>query len=1309
MSSYRPRTPPRSTFGDSSASSKGVSRGGQTQPVDNRATLVGSTYVPHLFDLVYPAGDAVSLSEKYIPPVFLEAESVDSSVLLGYGASFTASLQKIPTGPKTIEVTSHMPGWSTTKVKPAPPRPAYVVHKIARIAFDSNGEPLPQYRRAMQSVLTEFHALINPSLFKHPNVIRFLGIAWGSNPFSPLHRLPALVVEYAEHGTLSQVLASHDYLEYETKHLICLDVARGLSALHQTGLVHGDVKADNVLVFSSSSRKYLAKISDFGFSIVAATESSEVWMGGTDPWRAPEVKNGPVRLDSAMKTDVYSFGLLAWLISLNGQTPFDFIAERALQDKDVEMLKQNDALITEAGRGEWLLRYLKFRYGSTIEQYHNQALTRSFDRQLVPDSAHVQSMDLFPPKSLKPNLVAEIAHRVLQKPLMKSLDDIFQYSLSLDPEDRDLELIVLLLESSINTNESETISPHDNLKSNTQETTDTRYVIQNLSNETRSYVLNRETKPEGKVTDGLPKTDSSHEAPINVEKSENQKAESAQSPAYWSRRGFKKHWFSWQKTRDLQPSMQSLVFDSFTGSDSWEKAPELFMLCAYRTNGYGCRQDTGEALRILQRAAALEHHPSRALMYRIWNSCRPAETNPGAVYLETYAKAGSRPAFEDLKSSFPENEKERVWRWITDASGGVGADWLSTSEMLDGYTQSQWIKDDWLMDKIRSSQKPLSELIVNKRGDSVLHFVAMCGRYKPFKALILDYKMNIDLQNPLGETALLCASRSGHGGIMILCLQQYKANASLAAKNGETPLHWLIQFDDQYIQPIVTDLIARGANINAATRERVSHSIYPGTIDVDLLMPGTALTWAVHRNRPHIVETLLKHGAQLNITPGDSKLDALDMAAYYHHHECMKIIIEHLESKVTKTTSDGAIDKRYAFLMGPTVMGAEKAADKFSMILRGGADYLNRLHATLDLLRERSKFVSFQGQMQGSMLYSAVSKAHDEVVEYMFKNNWLTETINLPIGDARRTPVLEAIRWNRESLVQTLVDHGADILALAANPFAPEESNWSALHIYAHEGHDKDLSLVERLIEMGLPVEGPSKLDDPDVAQDSTPLPNIISTLSITDKSAFIQTNETPFVVAIRHNAFNLANTLLSFGADPNSLAISSGLFSTCYPLTALGHIVTANARYCYARLDYLLNLPEKHNISFIVEPTRRLTALHKCAMAHQEVAKRTDGGALVSRQEFDKDTNADIMYELLRKWCQPEELNAKCDIDGNTALHLAVAAQNIGTMQHLLDAGADTTIENEHGETPLQLVGKSAERTAEDREVEVTLARYAR
>ena len=730
------------------------------------------------------------------------------------------------------------------------------------------------------------------------------------------------------------------------------------------------------------------------------------------------------------------------------------------------------------------------------------------------------------------------------------------------------------------------------------------------------------------------------------------------------------------------------------------------MLCACYMNGYGCRSNVSEALSKLQQAVDLGHNQSQAFQHRIWTACRPEEDNPGKRFLEDYAKAGSRPAFEELRKVSPKNEFDEINRWITDASGGVGSDWLFPEEMLNGYTQSQWIQDGWLMERVNEAKVPLSQLIVNKRGDTVLHFTAMCGRWKPFKALVSSGKMDINLQNPLGETALLCSCRSGHGGIVILCLQQYKADASIAAHNGETAMHWLIRFDDVYIEPLLRDLVARGAAINAVTKERVSHSRYPGQIDVDFQLPGTPLTWAVHDNRPHIVRMLLKLGANPNHVPKGSALSALDYSAYFHHHECLKVIIEHLEGIVTQRTTNGEIDNRCALLYGPVVREAERAADKFSMILRGGADYLLRLHATFDLLREKTRLVNFQGQLQGSLLYTAVSSAHDEVVNYMFKHDWLIETINLPIGDARRTPVLEAIKWNREPLVQTLIDHGADIQALATNPFSPEDCDWSALHVFAHEGHDSNLDMVSKLVCLGLFPDGPASANFPK-KPNSQQTPNGVSetaTMMLENGHTQAHDIESPFAVAVRHNAFNLAKELLSVGADPNYIASKSGLFASNCPLTVLGHVIISNARYSLVRLNYLLHL-ETEPISFIVEPSRDLTALHRCAMAHQDVNKRTGGE--IPRIEFDMDTNADIMYELLRKWRQQDELDATCGIDGNTALHLAILVENLATAKGLLEAGASPQIRNDHNETAIQLAEKLKDQSAHANRINTLLLSY--
>lgn len=92
MSSDRPRTPPRSTF-----SSQAESIGSERR-TSSKATGTDSPYIPHVSDIVYPARDAISLSDKDIPRVYLEAEAVDSSILLGHGASFTASLRYVCPG-----------------------------------------------------------------------------------------------------------------------------------------------------------------------------------------------------------------------------------------------------------------------------------------------------------------------------------------------------------------------------------------------------------------------------------------------------------------------------------------------------------------------------------------------------------------------------------------------------------------------------------------------------------------------------------------------------------------------------------------------------------------------------------------------------------------------------------------------------------------------------------------------------------------------------------------------------------------------------------------------------------------------------------------------------------------------------------------------------------------------------------------------------------------------------------------------------------------------------------------------------------
>ena len=433
ISSSRPPTPPSSSLD-----------GADEDPKDE-ATNAEVNYVPNILDLVTPSRDAANLTTKYIPAVFLQAEAVDSSVLLGNGASFSASLQRIPEGPQGIETTTHNEGWSVTKTVPAPPRPKYVVYKVAKVAFKEDGEPFPEHRRALQSVLTEYHALIYPPLFHHANIIDFLGFAWGSNPFSAAHRLSAIVVEFAEHGTLADLLGKNRMLEVSIKHMLCLDVVRGLTALHGTGLVHGDVKAENVLVCSGATRKFVAKVADFGFSIVEATETAEVWIGGTKPWRAPETKNA-IEVKLLKRTDTYSLGLLIWLICVDGRSPFDLLIPStilgATRDIEIERLKQSNELLVAATNKKWLMSWLRLKFDSGVETLFKTASKALVDAQRSSEADLERASAI-----LREGLYEKLYEQTRQQKLIKSLDDIFLHSLQVNPTVRDLSVILHLLES----------------------------------------------------------------------------------------------------------------------------------------------------------------------------------------------------------------------------------------------------------------------------------------------------------------------------------------------------------------------------------------------------------------------------------------------------------------------------------------------------------------------------------------------------------------------------------------------------------------------------------------------------------------------------------------------------------------------------------------------------------------------------------------------------------------------------------------------------------------------------------------------
>jgi hypothetical protein len=194
---------------------------------------------------------------------------------------------------------------------------------------------------SIATILRELHILTHPPVRQHYNITALLGYTSelattsGSASADALRHQRveiSLVVEFGSHGTLAQFLSSNKS-NVATKTRFMHDVASGLEALHSCGIVQGDVKVENTLVFDDKHAPggYVAKLSDFGHAIVNVDSDEGVTDRerylGTMVLNAPEVRSrGLVPHDAAVavergafyKCDVFSYGLLVWEVAFDG-------------------------------------------------------------------------------------------------------------------------------------------------------------------------------------------------------------------------------------------------------------------------------------------------------------------------------------------------------------------------------------------------------------------------------------------------------------------------------------------------------------------------------------------------------------------------------------------------------------------------------------------------------------------------------------------------------------------------------------------------------------------------------------------------------------------------------------------------------------------------------------------------------------------------------------------------------------------------------------------------------------------------------
>jgi len=155
------------------------------------------------------------------------------------------------------------------------------------------------------------------SLLDHPNVT--VVHDFGEEPDGLVY----IVMEYLAGANLQAVLDEERRIEPRRAIAIMAQVCSALSAAHERGIIHRDVKPDNIMLVPSrddEGRPFeMVKVCDFGIAALetAPASTSGQWTAGTPEYMAPEQAQG--RADA--RTDIYACGIVLYEM-ITGRPPF---------------------------------------------------------------------------------------------------------------------------------------------------------------------------------------------------------------------------------------------------------------------------------------------------------------------------------------------------------------------------------------------------------------------------------------------------------------------------------------------------------------------------------------------------------------------------------------------------------------------------------------------------------------------------------------------------------------------------------------------------------------------------------------------------------------------------------------------------------------------------------------------------------------------------------------------------------------------------------------------------------------------------
>lgn len=144
----------------------------------------------------------------------------------------------------------------------------------------------------------------------HPNIVQILNVGEFNNK-------PYIVMEYVKSNSLRDILQRRGSFPYDEASDIMLQLTAGIYVAHQQGVIHRDLKPQNILMQPDGT----AKISDFGiatFENAPQITQHDMVMGSVH-YMSPEVAQG---YPATVQSDIYALGITYFEL-LSGRVPFE--------------------------------------------------------------------------------------------------------------------------------------------------------------------------------------------------------------------------------------------------------------------------------------------------------------------------------------------------------------------------------------------------------------------------------------------------------------------------------------------------------------------------------------------------------------------------------------------------------------------------------------------------------------------------------------------------------------------------------------------------------------------------------------------------------------------------------------------------------------------------------------------------------------------------------------------------------------------------------------------------------------------------